>query len=196
MISLADPRTSHTSDSPKLTAPNCVRLASVFQDSLVEQPPTSSAPIAVRRRAAALTTQARAACHGCPLLVDCLYRAVVEYDVAGIVAGTTERQRNEIRRRLGVQVTPGDFDSLAGVTGGHRPVDHAEILRLRRSYPDESLDKLARRLGCSLSTVKRHLRQERRQPAEPSAPARKPSIHAVLAATGDVLARHSDRSAA
>ncbi len=82
------------------------------------------------------------------------------------------------------------------MTGGHRPVDHAEILRLRRAYPDESLEKLARRLGCSLSTVKRHLRQERRQPSRPAAPTRKPSINAVLAATGDVLGRHTERSAA
>ena len=112
------------------------------------------------------------------------------------MAGTTERQRNEIRRRLGVQVTPGDFDSLAGVSGGHRPVDHAEILRLRRSNPDESLDKLARRLDCSLSTVKRHLRQERRQPSKPTTPTARPSVRAVLAETSALLERRTERSAA
>ena len=129
----------------------------------------------MRRRAVALTAQASAACEACPLLTDCLYRAVVGYDVAGFVAGTTERQRAEIRGRLGVRSRPEDFDTLAGVSGGHRQVDHAEIVRLRRAHPDESLERLARRLGCSLSTVKRHLRRERRSP-ERSRPSRPPAV--------------------
>ena len=194
MIAVA-PRTE-AAPSTVSRAPECVRLAAVFQDELLEQPPTTSAPAAVRQRAASLAAQARDACHGCPLLVECLYRAVVDHDVAGFVAGTTERQRTEIRRRLGVSVSPEDFDSLAGVTGGHRPVDHTEILRLRRSHPDESLEKLARRLGCSLSTVKRHLRQERRRPSRPGQPVHRPSAAAVLTAAGEVLGRHAERSAA
>jgi hypothetical protein len=193
MIAVA-PRIDRAADSAR--SPECVSLASVFQDELMEQPPSSNAAAPVRQRAAALTARARAACHGCPLLVDCLYRAVVEVDVAGFVAGTTERQRLEIRRRLGVSVAAEDLDSLVGVTGGHRSVDHEAILRLRRMHPDESLEKLAHRLGCSLSTVKRHLRQERRQPSRSSAPAPKPSVPAVLAATGAVVGRHAERLAA
>ena len=192
MIAVAT-RTDRTTGPTR--SPACVRLTAIFTDELVEQPPTASAPAAVRQRANTLTAQARVACHGCPLLVDCLYRAVVEVDVAGVVGGTTERQRAEIRRRLGVRVAPEDLDSLAGVTG-HGPVDHEEILRLRRLHPDESLEQLARRLGCSLSTVKRHLRQERRQPARPTTRAPRPSMDAVLTAAGDVLGRQAERSAA
>jgi hypothetical protein len=89
----------------------------------------------------------------------------VEYDVAGYVAGTTPPQRAQIRRRLHINVEPEDFDSLAGVTRRHRQVNHSEVVRLRNANPNESLETFAQRLGCSLSTVKRHLRRERRQPA-------------------------------
>ena len=155
----------HLASSTTRTTPICVSRAELFLDPLLEQPPIGNAPASARRRAVALADQATAACQACPLMVDCLYRAVVTYDVSGFVAGTTERQRAEIRRRLGVEVAPEDFDTLAGVSGGHRQVDHTEILRLRRTHPDESLERLAARLGCSLSTVKRHLRKERRNPS-------------------------------
>ncbi len=85
--------------------------------------------------------------------------------MSGFVAGTTVRQRGEIRRRLGVVVEPEDLDTLAGVVGGARQVDHDEVLRLRRANPHETLEQVAQRLGCSLSTVKRHLRRERSEPA-------------------------------
>ena len=88
-----------------------------------------------------------------------------EHDVAGYVGGTTPAQRARIRGRLRITVAPEDFDTLAGVTGGHRQVDHDEVVRLRHAHPDESLETLAHRLGCSLSTVKRHLRRERNQPS-------------------------------
>src|SRR4029450_4890225 len=94
----------------------CMELAAVFQDQLLEKPLPASAPGVVRRRQLALITAAQAACRECPLIIDCLHRAVVEYDVAGYVAGTTPSQRAQIRRRLGITVEPEDFDSLAGVT--------------------------------------------------------------------------------
>jgi Transcription factor WhiB len=65
---------------------------------------------------------AQTACRTCPLIVDCLYRAVVEYDVAGYVAGTTSSQRAQIRCRLDITVDPENFDTLAGVTGPHHQV--------------------------------------------------------------------------
>lgn len=179
----------HLASTTTRPAPDCVSRADLFLDPLLEQPPTGSVPAAVRRRAVALADEATAACEDCPLMADCLFRAVVTYDVCGFVAGTTERQRAEIRRRLGVEVAPEDFDTLAGVNGGHRQVDHAEILRLRRAHPDESLERLAGRLGCSLSTVKRHLRKERRSPSTPITPAARPSVRAVLAETRVVLGR-------
>jgi DNA-binding CsgD family transcriptional regulator len=179
----------HLASSTTPITPDCVRRAELFLDPLLEEPPTAGTPAAVRCRAAALTAEASSVCVNCPLMIECLYRAVVSHDVAGFVAGTTERQRAAIRARLGVVVAPEDFDTLAGVSGGHRQVDHTEIVRLRRTHPDESLERLARRLGCSLSTVKRHLRRERRSPSRSSAPPPQPSRTAVLTATASVLGR-------
>jgi hypothetical protein len=169
----------------KYAAARCIELSAVFQHQLLEDPLPANVPGTVRRRQLALMTTARTACRECPLIIDCLYRAVVEYDVAGFVAGTTPAQRMQIRRQLGITVEPEDFDTLAGVTGRHRQVSHAEVVRLRNANPHESLEKLAQRLGCSLSTVKRHLRRERREPTARAA-AHKPTIAEVLAATAAV----------
>jgi hypothetical protein len=87
-------------------AARCIELAAVFQDQLLEESLPASAPGVVRRRQLALITTAQAACRECPLIIDCLYRAVVEYDVAGYVAGTTPPQRAQIRRRLDITVEP------------------------------------------------------------------------------------------
>ena len=148
-------------DHSGLPATGCVQFADLFQDDLLEEPPTSSAPASVRHRYYGLTTRAGEVCADCPMMRNCLYDAVVRHDVAGFVAGTTQRQRAEIRRRLGIVVEPEDFDTLTGATARNRPVDHDEVLRLRRANPDETLESIAQRLGCSLSTVKRHLRRER-----------------------------------
>ena len=127
MTLAADPLASRATPS----TPDCVRRAALFLDPLLEEPPTAGTPAAVRRRAAALAAEASSVCVNCPLMIECLYRAVVSHDVAGFVAGTTERQRAAIRARLGVAVAPEDFDTLAGLSGGHRQVDHTEIVRLR-----------------------------------------------------------------
>ncbi len=172
-----------TSSAPK---PRCVELASVFQHPLLEEPLAGDAPIAVRRQYQALVAQAEQACLDCPLIESCLYAAVVEHDVAGYVGGTTPAERARIRRALQITVAAEDFDTLAGVTGGHRQVDHDEVVRLRHAHPDESLETIARRLGCSLSTVKRHLRRERRDPGVRREEPPKPSLSAVLAAAAAV----------
>ncbi len=145
--------------------PACASSPEVFQDPLVEDPPRGGLTRADKDRQTRLVAQARATCETCPLRSSCLYDAVVRHDVAGFAGGTTSRQRNEIRRRLGVVVQPEDLDTLAGVVGGARQIDHDEVLRLRRANPDETLEQLAQRLGCSLSTIKRHLRRERDEPA-------------------------------
>lgn len=179
-----------TSDEP--TRPACADRPDVFLHPALESEPTASAPVRIRRQHATLTSEATEVCAACPLLSACLYRAVVEVDVAGIVAGTTERQRAEIRARLGIRVEPEDFDTLAGVVGRQRAVDHDEVVRLRRNHPDESLDRIARRLGCSLSTVKRHLRKERNEPTDTAAPrAPKPSEAQVRRAAAETLAEIS-----
>jgi hypothetical protein len=167
--------------------PRCVELASVFQDPLLEEPPASNAPHTVLRQYAALVGQAEQACRSCPLIEDCLYAAVVQHDVAGYVGGTTPEQRFRIRRALQISVQPEDLDTLAGVTGRHRQVDHDEVVRLRHAHPDESLETLARRLGCSLSTMKRHLRRERRTPSVRGAEPPKPTLSQVLAVAEKVM---------
>jgi hypothetical protein len=172
--------------------PACADFPEVFLDVALETEPVVSAPARVRRQYAALAAEATEICAACPVLTACLYRAVVDYDVAGFVAGTTQRQRGEIRARLGVEVEAEDFDSLAGVVGGQRSVDHDEVVRLRRTHPDESLERIARRLGCSLSTVKRHLRRERNEPAAASSRgAARPTPAAVGRATAEILAENS-----
>ena len=172
--------------------PACADFPEVFLDVALETEPVVSAPARVRRQYAALAADATEICGSCPLLTACLYRAVVDYDVAGFVAGTTQRQRGEIRARLGVEVEPEDFDSLAGVVGGQRSVDHDEVVRLRRTHPDESLERIARRLGCSLSTVKRHLRRERNEPAAVDGRGTaRPTETAVRRVTAEVLAENS-----
>ena len=182
-----------TSAAPQ---PRCVDLASVFQNPLLEEPPTHDAGVPARRQYNTLVAQAEQTCLDCPLLARCLYAAVVEHDVAGYVGGTTPAERARIRRALQITVTPEDFDTLAGVTGGHRQVDHDEIIRLRHAHPDESLETIARRLGCSLSTVKRHLRRERRSPGARREEPPKPSVSAVLAAAAAVTGRARMRLAA
>jgi AraC-like DNA-binding protein len=174
--------------------PACAAYPALFLDPALESEPVASAPAGVRRQYAALAVEATEVCASCPLLSSCLYRAVVEYDVAGFVAGTSERQRSEIRTRLGVEVEPEDFDSLAGVVGGQRTVDHDEVVRLRRAHPDESLERIARRLGCSLSTVKRHLRKERNRPTAAIETAKQPPTQSqVRRAAAEILAENSGR---
>lgn len=168
---------------------SCLDNPELFQDPLLEEPPSTAAPASVRRRYSMLESKAQDLCQACPLLTDCLYRAVVDHNVSGIAGGTTERQRNEIRKRLRWSVQPEDFDTLAGVTGRHRQVDHDEVVRLRQANPHESLETLAQRLGCSLSTVKRHLRRARTEPRRPKKTVSAPSMAAVLAASAAVINR-------
>jgi hypothetical protein len=99
---------------------------------------------------------------------------------------------------LDITVEPKDFDSLAGVIRRHRQVNHSEVVRLRNANPNESLETLAQRIGCLLSTVKRQLRRERRQPAVRTTPPR-PSVAEVVAVaalvTGSPNARHGRQAA-
>jgi hypothetical protein len=191
----ACPQRSDTDSRPRRAdrdRPACADFPEVFLDPALETEPAASAPARTRRQYANLTGEATEICASCPLISACLYRAVVDYDVAGFVAGTTARQRAEVRTRLGIEVEPEDFDSLAGVVGGQRTVDHDEVVRLRRTHPDESLERIARRLGCSLSTVKRHLRQERNQPStDRERPAVRPTESQVRRVTGEMLAETS-----
>lgn len=165
----------------------CVEYSSLYQHPLIEEPPATGAPVEDRRRALMLTSKAASLCQACPRLADCLYDAVVKHDVAGFAGGTTQRQRIEIRARVGVRVQPEDLDTLAGVMARHHQVDHFEVVRMRTSNPHESLETIAMRLGCSLSTVKRHMRRARNGEVTPkltiAAPTRETVIAAYVAVT-------------
>jgi len=164
----------------------CATFSSTFRHPLLEDAPTNlSQP--QRKLQALLAARACALCANCPVSRKCLYDAVVRFDVAGIVASTTPMMREAIRDRLGWHVEPDGFDALLGVTSGQR-VEHNEIVRARRSNPNESLGQLAERLGCSLSTVKRHLRQERTGDAHADWGIVPPSFEQVEQALDDLLA--------
>lgn len=177
-----------TSTTSTTVSTGCVESASLFQNPLMEEPPNTSAPADERHRYQALLHRAQQVCAECPIQQKCLYNAVVKHDVSGFVAGTTRRDRLEMRRELDITVEPEDFDTLAGVTGRHRQVDHDEVVRLRKANPHESLETLAQRMGCSLSTVKRHLRKARSNPEVTTLRRQKaPTMSQVLAAFRTVL---------
>lgn len=139
----------------------CVEFSNIYLHPLLDETQSVSSQ-ANRREQAMLRTQAEKMCAECPLQAQCLTDAVTKFDVTGFVAGTTKRQRQEIRARLGVSLDDDDFDSYAGVTSG-RQFDRAEIHRLRMANPTEPLSAIAARVGCSVSTVKRHLRRIERE---------------------------------
>lgn len=159
----------------------CVTASNVYQHPLMED---GVAPDGrgERREQAMLRAQAERLCGSCPLLAQCLADAVTKHDVSGYVAGTTRRQRQEIRARLGVQVAAEDFDSYVGVNSG-RQFDPYEIHRMRAANPDQPLSVIAQKVGCSVSTVKRHLRRIEREGGLPNTKSKQvlPSPEVVLA---------------
>jgi hypothetical protein len=166
----------------------CSARADIFQHRLMEDPPPTSATRRTRERYEQLVREAKTLCASCPMFTDCLFNAVAQHDVSGFVAGTTAAQRRSMRNLLDVEVQADDFDQLAGARGTRRPVSHEEVLRLRTQYPNDSLESLAMRLGCSLSTVKRHLRKARRgQSPASKAPRPRPEMSAVLDAFDAVV---------
>lgn len=166
----------------------CTARPDIFQHRLLEEPPPASATRRTRERYDQLVREAKTLCASCPLFTDCLYSAVAEHDVSGFVAGTTAAQRRSMRNLLDVEIQSDDFDQLAGARGTRRPVSHEEVLRLRTQHPNDSLESLAMRLGCSLSTVKRHLRRARRgQSPATKTPRPRPGVTAVLDAFDAVV---------
>lgn len=166
----------------------CVQASEIFQHPLVEEPPTGRDELAQR-----LTGRAVELCESCPLIEQCLYTAVVEHDVAGVAGGTTPLQRTRIRRLLGVRIEREDLTDFAGTTREGGRLTHADVARARRADPDATLETIAERLNCSLSTVKRHLRQARAEATPVAAVPSRPTMRAVLAARLTVV---GDRSRA
>lgn len=151
------------SDDGFVASPCAVDI-DLYLHPLLEDPPArSSADQETWAEYEVLVARARSSCASCPLLADCLYKAVVHTDVSGYVGCTTPLERRAIRRRVGIAVRQEDFDAYAGTRGARQPVEHDDVLRMRAAHPDDSLETIAERLGCSLSTVKRHLRRARRE---------------------------------
>lgn len=166
----------------------CTAIPEVYQHPLVEEG-RAATTAAERREQAQLTARAERACLECPLLTECLYAAVVDHDVAGIAGGTTARQRKAMRAKLGIRVEQEDFEGLLGLGAGH--IDSHEVLRQRMTHPQESLEQLAKRIGCSLSTVKRHLRKARAEQPAPRLSTIRPSREQVMHAYREVTRRQT-----
>ena len=169
----------------------CVGHSDLFLHPLFDVPSTALGR-EQRRTLIAVIARADRLCQTCPLATQCLYQAVVRHDVAGFVAGTTPSQRQAMRTQLRWTIVPEPIDRFIGITAQHQ-VDHDEIVRMRRNCPSETLETIAARLDCSLSTVKRHLRQaraeERPTPPRPHLTLVAPSVRQVLDAREVVLAR-------
>ena len=122
-------------------------------------------------------------CAGCPVMFDCLYRAVVEVDISGYVACTTESERTAMRRQLGIEVAQPSLAPFGAPRVGGGPVSHEAVVAARQAHPKDTCQQLAERLGCSTSTIKRHLRRERQKVAAVAdeAPTEgKPTLEQVL----------------
>lgn len=143
------------------TLPPCAMAPEMFQDEALLSPPSRREVTAQEwREYQAKKAAAHRRCAGCAVLDACLFRAVVEVDVSGFLACTSEAERREMRRDLGIDVELEQSPyGTARVGGG--PVDHESVVAARRAHPDDTNRQLAERLGCSPSTVKRHLRQAR-----------------------------------
>ncbi len=163
------------------TLPPCAMSPEMYQDEDLLSPPSRREVTAEQwREYQEKRAAAHRRCAGCEVLDACLYRAVVEVDVAGFLACTSETERKRMRRDLAidVQIDQSPYGT-ARVGGG--PVDHDEVIAARKAHPEETSRQLAERLGCSTSTIKRHLRQEREGKARATVAAMdKPSMEQVL----------------
>lgn len=157
--------------------PPCAARPDAYLDERLHNLPVlTELSIAERERLSGLLMSVRRDCASCPILIECLYESVVEVDVFGYAACTTGGDRRRIREMLGIAVTePVErFDRV-----GAGRVDHENVLALRRRHPSDTFAQLAARLGCSLSTVKRHLRRGR-DVEVPRSKQKRPTVDEVL----------------
>ena len=145
--------------------PPCADAPEAYLDEALQATSITTMSAAERDKLIATRAAIHRQCAGCPLLVECLYRAVVEVDVSGYVACTTEAERGIIREQLGVEVMRSTLTPYGAPRVGGGPVSHEAVLTARQAYPKDTCQQLAERLGCSTSTIKRHLRREREQRA-------------------------------
>lgn len=166
--------------------PPCTSVPEVYHDELLHSPPARNDISADEwNQVSLIRASAHRQCAGCPVMVECLYRAVVEVDVSGFAACTTESDRLQIRQQLGIEVQQ-PVSTLFGVPRvGSGPLSNDAVMSARAAYPKDTCHQLAERLGCSTSTVKRHLRRAREaqadSPPKPDPATRSaPTIEAVL----------------
>lgn len=162
--------------------PPCARKPEVYLDERMQSPPTrTDVSRAEWERLTGQLATVHRGCAGCPFLVDCLYRAVVEVDVYGYAACTTPADRQFIRRKLGIEIKQPSAGPFSPPRTGAGPIDHESVLALRQSHPNDTCIQLAQRLGCSTSTIKRHLRRAREAQAGMSPIERRPpTVEEVL----------------
>lgn len=165
--------------------PPCAQAPEAYLDENLQATSVSTLSAAEREQLNAAKAAIHRQCAGCPLMVDCLYRAVVEVDVSGYAACTTESERALIRERLGIEVVRSTLTPYGAPRVGGGPVSHEAVLTSRQAYPKDTCQQLAERLGCSTSTIKRHLRRAREQRAadalpDPAAEQNLPTIDEVL----------------
>ena len=168
-----------------VVSPPCATEPEVYHDEQLHAPPArAELSRADWERLNLKRAAAHRQCAGCPMMVDCLYRAVVEVDVSGFVACTTEQDRAEIRRQLGIEIQQSSTAPYGTARVGSGPVSHEAVMAARQAYPKDTCHQLAERLDCSTSTVKRHLRRAREQKlvegATVATTVRAPSVDAVL----------------
>lgn len=170
-----------TGDLDEQSTP-CATDLDLYLHPLLEEPPArSTSSKELWSEYEQLVFRARESCSACPLLADCLYKAIVQTEVAGYVGCTTPRERLNMRRHIGIKVSSEDFDAYAGARGSRQPINHDDVLRMRTAFPDDSLEQIAARLECSLSTVKRHLRRARQEAEAGPKPERElPTMEAVF----------------
>jgi hypothetical protein len=165
--------------------PPCARAPEAFLDENLEATSVTTLSAAERAQLNAAKAAVHRQCAGCPLFVDCLYRAVVEVDVSGYAACTTQYERTLIRERLGIEVVRSTLTPYGAPRVGGGPVSHEAVLTSRQAYPKDTCQQLAERLGCSTSTIKRHLRRDREQRAADAIP--DPTVEQKLPTIDEVL---------
>jgi hypothetical protein len=165
--------------------PPCAQSPEAYLDENLQSLSVTTLSAAEREQLNATRAALHRQCAACPLMVDCLYRAVVEVDVSGYAACTTEAERVLIRERLGIEVVRSTLTPYGAPRVGGGPVSHEAVLTSRQAYPKDTCQQLAERLGCSTSTIKRHLRRDREQRAadalpDPATEQNLPTIDEVL----------------
>jgi hypothetical protein len=149
--------------------PPCADAPEAYMDVSLQEASITTLSAAEREKLSATKAAIHRQCAGCALLVDCLYRAVVEVDLSGYVDCTTESERAIIRERLGIEVAQSTLTPYRAPLVGGGPVSHEAVLTARQAYPKDTCQQLAERLGCSTSTIKRHLRRDRENRAAEAA---------------------------